>query len=158
MIIHSSSDASKETVCLQRWMLFWVVSRFEIIVPLKKFLIRFSTSSSNIRIQAALVICKLFICDFAYMRLKLWHFRGTHPSISNCYWSHYMQVLYMRTNFLGPYVSHITRADCLYILNFNDHLNQNKMRRKKGKVIFKLFSLTLNAHEYKFYPVTTITT
>ena len=62
-------------------------------------------------IQAALVICGLFICDFAYMRFKFWHFRRTYPLIIQCYWSRYMRIYYMRTNFLGPYLSHIKRAN-----------------------------------------------
>jgi len=67
-----------------------------------------------ILVQVALVICGLFICDFAYMWLQLWHFRGTYPPIYQCYWSHYMRIHYMRANFLGPYLSHITRAACTY--------------------------------------------
>ena len=64
-------------------------------------------------VQVALVICGLFICDFAYMQLKLWHFRGTYPLIYQCYWSPYMRICYMRTIFLGPYLSHITRSACI---------------------------------------------
>ncbi len=67
---------------------------------------------SNLPVQVTLVICRLFICNFAYMWLKLWHFRGTYPPIYQCYWSHYIRIHYMRAKFLGPYLSHITRAAC----------------------------------------------
>jgi len=30
-------------------------------------------------LQVALVLCGLFICNFAFMRLKFWHFRCTDP-------------------------------------------------------------------------------
>jgi len=66
----------------------------------------------GLEIQVALVICRLFICDFAYMWLKLWHFRGMYPPIYQWYWSHYMRIHYIPANFLGPYISHITRAAC----------------------------------------------
>ncbi len=66
------------------------------------------------KVQQALVICGLFICDFAYMWLKLWHFRGTYPPKYQSYWSHYMQIHYMQANFLGPYLSHITGVARLF--------------------------------------------
>jgi hypothetical protein len=57
-------------------------------------------------------LCGLFIFDFMYMQLKLWHFRGTYPLICQCYLSRYIQIHYMQTIFLGPYLSHITRFAC----------------------------------------------
>jgi len=45
------------------------------------------------------------ICDFAYMQLELWHFRGTHPPIYHYYNYHYTQ-----TDILAPYISHITKV------------------------------------------------
>ncbi len=54
-----------------------------------------------------LVICGLFICNFAYVRLKICHFSGTYPLICRYSWS-----FYMRAWFFGPYLSHITRSTC----------------------------------------------
>ena len=71
-------------------------------------------------IQAALVISSLFICDFAYMRLKIGHFSGAYPLIYSHHWSFYMQIRYMQAHFFGPYLLHITRATCTknYAISF----------------------------------------
>jgi hypothetical protein len=66
-------------------------------------------------IQAALVICGLFICDFAYMRLKNGLFPRTYPPIYGIPRSFYMQIHYMRAYFWSPYLSHITRSACTCI-------------------------------------------
>ncbi len=67
---------------------------------------------SAFTVQAALVICGLFICDFAYMRSKICLFSGTYPLIYSHPWSFYMRIRYMRAYFLSPYLSHITRSTC----------------------------------------------
>ncbi len=63
-------------------------------------------------LQAALVICSLFICDFAYMRSRNGLFSGTYPLIYSNPWSFYMQIRYMRAYFWSPYLSHLTRSTC----------------------------------------------
>ncbi len=95
-------------------------------------------------IQVALVICGLFMCDFAYMPLKLWHFRGTYPPIYQCYWSHYMRIRYIRANFLGPYLSHITRdpkvkAGCSKINIIINKIKKNVEVMKSLHNFFKLY-------------------
>jgi len=64
------------------------------------------------QIQAALVICGLFICEFAYMRLKNGFFSGTYPLIYSDHRSFYMRIHYMRAYFWSPYLWHITRSTC----------------------------------------------
>ncbi len=66
------------------------------------------------KVQAALVICSLFICDFAYMRLRNGPFPGTYPQIYSYPWSFYMQICYMQAYFWSPYLSHITRSTCTF--------------------------------------------
>ncbi len=60
-----------------------------------------------ISIQAALIICNLFICDFAYDQSRNCHFPGTYTQIYSYPWS-----FYIRAYFLTPYLSHITRSTC----------------------------------------------
>jgi len=69
-------------------------------VCLNHILLSLKKLSALLNLQTVLIICGLFICDFKYMRLKLWHFRGMNHPIYICYWSRYMQICYMRTNFL----------------------------------------------------------
>jgi hypothetical protein len=59
----------------------WSMCRETFFHSLKKF-----SEGVNLvyNVQVALVICGLFIYDFAYIRLKLWHFRGTYPPIYQC--------------------------------------------------------------------------
>jgi len=64
------------------------------------------------KVHANLVICGLFICDFAYLRLIIILFSRTYPLICSHPWSLYMRFHYMRAYFLGPYLSHITRSAC----------------------------------------------
>ncbi len=71
-------------------------------------------TSSFLHIQAALVICGLFICDFAYMRSGNGLFSGTYPLIYSHPWSFYMRIHYMRAYFWSPYLSHITRSNCIF--------------------------------------------
>jgi len=63
-------------------------------------------------VQVALVICGLFICEFAYMRMKNGLFSGTYPLIYSDLWSFYMRIHYVRAYFWSPYLSHITRSTC----------------------------------------------
>jgi hypothetical protein len=63
-------------------------------------------------VQANLVICGLFICEFTYMRLRMIFIYRTYPLIYSHAWSFYMQICYMRVIFYGPYLSHITRSAC----------------------------------------------
>jgi len=75
----------------------------------------YSAQESNMqvslyKIQAALGICNLYICDFAYVRLRNGHFPGTYPQIYSYPWSFYMQIHYKRAYFLSPYLSLITRS------------------------------------------------
>jgi len=65
-------------------------------------------------IHAALVICGLFICNFAYMWSRNGLFSGTYPLIYSHLWSFCMQIRYMRAYFLSPYLSHITRSTCTW--------------------------------------------
>ncbi len=65
------------------------------------------------QVQADLVICGLFICDFAYMQSRIGLFAGTYPQITSHPWSLYMRIRYMRVYFWSPYLSHITRSTCI---------------------------------------------
>ncbi len=67
--------------------------------------------------QANLVICCLFICDFAHMRSKIGLNKGNYPLIYSHLWSFYIQIHYMQDFYLGSYLSHITRSACIYIIN-----------------------------------------
>jgi len=59
-------------------------------------------------------ISELFILDFAYMRLKLWHFRVTYPPIYQCFCGLIIcKFLICEPIFLGPNLSHITRTACI---------------------------------------------
>jgi len=69
-------------------------------------------SNWSYQIQAALVICGLFICDFAYMRLKNGLLSGTNPLIYGNPWSFLMWIHYMPAYFWSPYLSNITRSTC----------------------------------------------
>jgi len=48
---------------------------------------RGSIHSTNLQVQAALVICDLFICNFAYVRLRNGLFPGTYPQMYSYPWS-----------------------------------------------------------------------
>jgi hypothetical protein len=72
----------------------------------------------NEEVQAALVICGLFICDFVYMWLKNCLFSGTYPLIYGNPWSFYIRIHYMGAYFWSPYLSHITRSTHLYTVYF----------------------------------------
>ena len=58
--------------------------------------------SNKLELQAALVICGLFICDFEYMRQRISHFSRAYPLIYSHPWSLYMRIRLMRANFLVP--------------------------------------------------------
>jgi len=79
-------------------------------------------------IQAALVICGLFICDFAYMRSRNDLFSGTYPLIISHYWSFYMRIHYMRVYFWSPYPSHVTRSNC----------NKNRWKEIMNEIIAEI--------------------
>jgi len=74
-------------------------------------------------VQAALVICGLFICDFMYMPSRNGLFSGTYPLI----FSHpfYMRIRYMRPHFWSPYLSHITRSTCTIINIITSNMGTN---------------------------------
>ncbi len=99
-------------------------------------------------IQAALVICGLFICDFAYMRSWNDLFCGTYPLIISHPWSFYMRIHYMRVYFWSPYPSHITRSNCtclqssvkLFWLRSLHTVFPNKLYPKWRKHFKSLFS------------------
>jgi hypothetical protein len=76
----------------------------------------------GLSLQAALIICNLFICDFAYMQSRNGLFSGTYPLIYSNPWSFYMQICYIRACFWNTYLSHITRSTC--ILNLCSHIFQ----------------------------------
>ncbi len=67
------------------------------------------------QIQLALIICRLFICEFVYMQLKNGLISGTYPLIYSDRWSLCMRIHYMRAYFWSPYLSHITRSTCTAI-------------------------------------------
>ncbi len=73
-----------------------------------------SNDHSN-EVQAALIICGLFICDFAYMWSRNGLFSGTYPLIYSNPWSFYLQIRYMRAYFWSPFLSHVTRSTCFSI-------------------------------------------
>jgi len=64
-------------------------------------------------IQAALVICGLFIWDFSYMRSRNDLFSGTYPLTISHPWSFYIRIHYMRVYLQSPYLSHIMRSNCI---------------------------------------------
>ncbi len=66
-------------------------------------------------IPADLVICGLFICKFAHMRLRMILIYRTYPLIYSHPWSFYMRIRYMQVIFYGPHLSHITRSACTQI-------------------------------------------
>jgi len=76
-------------------------------------------------VQAALVICGLFICDFTYMQSRNGLFSGTYPLISCNPWSFYMRIRYMRAYFWSPYLSHITRSTCTPKYSLKNNLIQS---------------------------------
>jgi len=84
-------------------------------------------------IQAALVICCLFICDFAYMRSRNDLFSGTYPLIISHPWSLYMRIHYIRIYFWSPYPSHITRSNCMSLFDIILILK-----------LYSIFSIVLN--------------
>jgi len=69
-------------------------------------------------IQAALVICGLFICDFAYIRSRNDLFSITYPLIISHPWSFYIRIHYIQVYFWSPYPSHITRSNCTVKLGY----------------------------------------
>jgi len=78
------------------------------LLLLKPFKYAFEfTSIPCLNVQGNPVICGLFICNFAYLRLRITLFSRTYPPICSHPWS-----LYIRAYFLGPYLSHITRSAC----------------------------------------------
>ncbi len=68
----------------------------------------------GLKVQGDLVICGLFICKFAYMRLRMILIYRTYPLIYSDPWSFYMWIRYMRVIFYGPYLSHITSLACTW--------------------------------------------
>ncbi len=64
-------------------------------------------------VQAALIICGLFICNFAYMQFGNSLFSWTFPLIYSHPWSFYIQIHYMWAYFWSPYLSHITKSSCI---------------------------------------------
>jgi len=65
----------------------------------------------TIYIQAALVICGLFICDFAYVRSRNGLFLEPILQFQSSL-VFYMRICYMRVYFWSPCLSHITRSTC----------------------------------------------
>ncbi len=61
-----------------------------------------------------LIICGLFICKFAYIRLRMIIFYRTYPLIYSHHWTFYMRIRIMRVIFYGPYLSHIMRSACIH--------------------------------------------
>ena len=66
----------------------------------------------KIQVQAALVICCIFICDFASMQLKNGLFHGTYPLIYGIPMSFYVQIHYIRADFWSHHLSHIMKSAC----------------------------------------------
>jgi len=62
--------------------------------------------TADLVVQAVLVICGLFMCDFAYMRLRIGHFSVLYPIVYSHPWVFNANSLY---GIFGPYLSHITR-------------------------------------------------
>ncbi len=80
------------------------------------------------QIQADLVICGLFICEFTYMRLRIILIYRTYPLIYSHPWSFYMQICYIRVIFYGHYLLHITRSACTALLIIFSYIWMNSIR------------------------------
>jgi len=65
------------------------------------------------KVQVALVRYGLFICNFTYMWSRNDLFSRTYSLIISHPWSFYMRIHYMRVYFWSPYLSHITRSNCI---------------------------------------------
>jgi len=108
-------------------------------------------------LQAALVICRLFICDFAYMRLKNGLFSGTYPLIHGNPWSFYMRIYYIGAYFWSPYLLNITSSTCTYLrpvfvltnVKMNESWNFNNIFVVAIQIICDTFFLNL---EYFLQP------
>ncbi len=74
--------------------------------------------NGDLLIQAALIICGLFICNFEYMQLKNCLFPGTYPLIYGIPRYFYMQIHYMRAYFWSPYLLYIMRSASTWVRKF----------------------------------------
>jgi len=104
-IIGFSPGSMTQTAVTSSWGQSGKHSPHSMIVPL--------WLSTEKEVQAALVICGLFICDFAYMESRNGLFSGTYPLIDSNLWSFYMQIHYIWAYFWSPCLSHITRTTCI---------------------------------------------
>jgi len=95
-----------------------------------------STLNCIFKVQAALVICGLFIFKFEYMRLKNGLISGTYSLIYSDHWSFYMRIHYMRAYFWSPYLSHITRSACTIIVSKLRLAHQN-IQQKTDLILIK---------------------
>jgi len=101
-----------------------------------------------LQIQAALVICGLFICDFVYVRSRNDLFSGTYPLIISHPWSFYMRIHYTRVYFWSPYPSHITRSNCnLSNAIFSLFFDNEKLCSTKKDTNCRENDFTLNSAE-----------
>jgi hypothetical protein len=109
----------------------------------KMLIFNFVNESCNCNyVQATLVICGIFICEFAYMRLKNDLFSGTYALIYSDCWSFYMQIHYMRAYFWSPYLSHIKRSTCTCNIFFQEILQRLQSLRENMKDAFAGYNIT----------------
>jgi len=103
------------------------------------------------RIQTALVICGLFICDFACMRSRNGLFSRTYPLIYSHPWSFYMQILLYASLFFGS-LSLAYNKVYLYLLMLNkdstEHVSTWECACNSGRGVPKS---RLRATEFRCY-------
>jgi len=104
----------------------------------------------KLTIQMALVICGLFICDFAYMRSRNDLFSGTYPLIISHPWAFHMWIHYIRVYFWSPYPSHITRSNfILQKVNFVIITNSYKNSLRKTIKYSTIETVFSTFYEYR---------
>ena len=58
-----------------------------------------------------------FYLQFCVYAIEKWPFSGTFPLIYGNPWSFYKRIHYMQAYFWSPYLSHITRSNCTFLLS-----------------------------------------
>jgi len=75
-----------------------------------------------------------------YLRFRVYAIEIMAFQRNQCYYSRYMQVFYMRTKFVGPYLSHMSKAACTLVLKF-EHI----------VALIKQLNLINRAQSYKMF-------
>jgi hypothetical protein len=106
-------------LCLSQFLTLRNLPQTKPKTPNRPPLIVYQVTLLTHRVQVDLIICGLFICEFAYMRLRMILIYRTYPLIYSHPWSFYMRICYLRVIFFNPYLSHITRSACtVFYLHF----------------------------------------